>query len=184
VESDLCAAEQFLVNNIPDSEFGSSCASYAASTPNPLIPPAWANNGQGTPQAQVSTPVTPATPATPVTPANPAGAAVTFTASDSCSTVSSKIAALQAAGQSNITIWNQVPDALLTCSAVMALNPTDAVYDTQAGASQPGGVSSGGAGSGGTGTGNNSTPAAVDNTPTYIAIGAAVLIGLWAISKN
>jgi hypothetical protein len=34
---DLCMAEQYLVNSIPGGEFGPQCASYAATTPNPLI---------------------------------------------------------------------------------------------------------------------------------------------------
>jgi hypothetical protein len=193
----LCGMQQLLSYAIPDGALDSSCTpnTAAASLVQASAPqnPATLTSGYGlaplTPyQPQVTTmpaiptPVLPKTPVSnPVTVANPAGSSVSFTAADSCSTVASKIATLQAAGQSNITIWNQVPDALLTCSAVIALNPTDAMYETGAGASQPGNVSSGGAGS--SSTGNNSTAATTtDNTGTYLAIGAAVLIGLWMLS--
>jgi hypothetical protein len=195
--SSLCGMQQLLSYAIPNGALDSSCTPnlQVGSTVQASAPQTAASlqSGYGlAPLEPYTGPVTTApiqpvgtTPPQAVTiqPANPTGASATFTAADSCSTVASKIAALQAAGQSNITIWTQVPDALLTCTSVMALNPTDAMYQTGAGASQPGDVSSGGAGSGGTGTGNNTTtPPAADNTSTYLAIGAAVLIGLWAIS--
>lgn len=101
--ADLCTAENFLTNSIPGSAFGPSCASYAASTANPII------TQSGVPAAQapvvasnpVTTPVATPTP-TPASAAIPPAASQVVTGTAGSSVGSA--AASTAAANSDITI--------------------------------------------------------------------------------
>ncbi len=129
--SSLCGkAYQFYIQ-IPDSTMDNSCGM----TKNPI------NTPTALPAAPYYAPIvtTPTPPATQLS--NPTGTAVSFTSSDTCTSVGPKIAAMQTVGISNPVIWSQIPASLIACANVKALNPQESIYQTIAPpASQPGGV--------------------------------------------
>ena len=182
---DECDAENYFASSIPGGQLSSTCSGGGTG-----LTPSQISNPPVTTTPVTTTPVS-TTPivTTPVSVSQPTAAPVTFTLSDTCSTAQAKIAALQAAGQSNVVIWNQIPSSLAMCSVVEALNPSASIYDpaTSGSGSQPGSVNSGSGNSGATGnTSSTSSTGATStsNTGLYIGIGAAILIGIMALSKD
>ncbi len=201
-----CAAEAAFQAEIPGSELSATCA--AGGTGLTPTQQALQNSNLTAQQQQVAcneidgctSPVNTATPTSntttpavvtttsPVT--SPASVANPVTAStpgwgSTCATAQAQIAALQAAGQSNIVIWNQAPSLLLTCPSVQALNPTASFYEDQPsaflGTSQPGTVSQG---TQQQTTEQQATASSGPSTGTLIAIGLAVLVGIVVLSER
>lgn len=180
---DECAAESAFASMIPGAQLSATCAAGGTGmTPTQLA----VSQGATTPVtgSGQSTVVgyTPPVSSTPVSVAAPVQTSVTFAASDTCSSIAAKIGALQQAGQSNIVIWNQLPESLLTCPVAEALNPQDAMYaPSSAGTTGAGSMSTAGSGAAsGTNAGNSGSTGATDNTALYVGLGiAALVVVLW-----
>jgi len=181
---DECTAERELAMGIPGATMSSTCAAGGSGeTPTQLAvsqgaTPPVTPGGQSTVVGY-----TPPVPVSaPVSVAQPSQTSVSFSGADTCSSVVSKIAALQAAGQSNVVIWNQIPSTVAQCEVVKALNPQAPVYTSpaqQSGApsqgSQPGDMS----GNGDTGQQSNSQSQG-SNTNLYIGLAIAAGLALFA----
>jgi hypothetical protein len=172
----LTATQLALQNsNLTPSQQATACSEIDGCVTTPGMP------NLTTPVAILSPAIPPV--AQPVSVANPTGQAPTLNAS-SCSTIAASIAQLQSAGLSNVVIWNEIlssAPSMIGCASAVALNPTDAMYQSQSAGIQPGSMSpetQQQTQQQSTGTGTSS------NTGTYIAIAAAVLFGAWALSKS
>ena len=195
---DECAVETALLTVVPGGQLSAACAAGGTgltltqlaiqnSTLSPAQQIVAANDivGGAANLPPASTPVNIPTVTVqpvaqpPVTPANPTGIAPTVPAAspaaDPCTSIQASIAAWQASGISNATIYSAIQQqapSLLTCASVQALTTSAAAPPAGSG-TQPGDLQ----GSGGTNNTNNTTPPATDNTTLYVGIGIALLVG-------
>ncbi len=195
---DECAVETALLTVVPGGQLSAACAAGGTgltltqlaiqnSTLSPAQQIVAANDivGGAANLPPASTPVNIPTVTVqpvaqpPVTPANPTGIAPTVPAAspaaDPCTSIQASIAAWQASGISNATIYSAIQQqapSLLTCASVQALT-TSAGAPPAGSGTQPGDLQ----GSGGTNNTNNTTPPATDNTTLYVGIGIALLVG-------
>jgi hypothetical protein len=194
-----CAVENMLVQVISDAQLSSACASGGTgTTPTqlaiqqgataPVTPSGQPTIVGYTPPAATNNPVTTtpivAQPTQPVAVSLPTTtpAQTVPSAAPTCSTIGTPIQQLQSAGYSNPVIWQMIAiqyPALLTCPAVIALQPAN--YSAPPASQQPGAVTQ----PSGSGSGNGSSSSSSSSGPSTntilivaaIAIGALLLIG-------